>query len=62
MKLERLNKSEFPHDSFGELTFYIQFEKQVKSYVFIKLTNYLYEEVRSASIRRPILEYFEAGR
>jgi hypothetical protein len=57
MKLERVHKSIYAHDSFGEETFYQQFRRCMSLDVRIKLAVYFCSEIPTSNYRALLLNY-----
>jgi hypothetical protein len=67
MKLEPVHKSIYAHNSLGENIFHFhlmgQIKKQMNNNVFnshyVHAASSLYDKIRSARVRVPVLEYLE---
>jgi hypothetical protein len=62
MKLERLHKSIYMHDSLGETTFYVQFIKQMPCAVYKILIAYFIREIPTLQLLEHFEHYFKAER
>jgi hypothetical protein len=62
MKLEPLNKSQYVHDSLGDVTFYNRFKKHISLELRNKLEGYFLEDSLVASyILRVLLQFHWAN-
>jgi hypothetical protein len=58
MKLERLNKSIYTHDSLCMNALYFKFKKQMSASIFYNMSMFFDAKMLIVNIRRPILECF----